>query len=115
MSLTFGLIVGDRDFFPNRLAKEGRERMIRVLKEEGYGVICLSLEETKFGSLETWEDVKKCAELFKRNQDKIDGIIVSLPNFGDEKGIANSIRLSGLEVPVLVQPFRDNLIYKSIY
>ncbi|MCX7845827.1 MAG: L-fucose/L-arabinose isomerase family protein [Dictyoglomaceae bacterium] len=109
MSLTFGLIIGNRGFFPDRLAKEGRERMIKVLKEKGYEVICLSSEDTKFGSVETWEDAKKCAELFKKNKDKIDGIIVSLPNFGDEKGVANSIRLSGLQVPILVQAFRDDL------
>lgn len=109
MSLTFGLIVGNRGFFPDDLAKEGRERMIKVLKEEGYEVVCLSPEDTKVGSVETWEDAKKCADLFKKNYDKIDGIIISLPNFGDEKGIANSIRLSGLKVPVLIQAFRDNL------
>lgn len=111
MSLTFGLIIGNRSFFPDELAKEGRERMVKVLKEEGYEVITLSSEDTKYGSVETWEDAKKCAELFKRNQDKIDGIIVSLPNFGDEKGVADSIRLSGLRVPVLVQAFRDDLSF----
>lgn len=109
MSLTFGLIVGNRGFFPDKLAEKGRERMIRVLEKEGYKVICLSPQDTKVGAVETWEDAKKCAELFRRNQDKIDGIIISLPNFGDEKGIANAIRLSGLKVPVLIQAFRDNL------
>lgn len=114
MSLTLGLIVGNRGFFPDELAREGRERMIKVLKEEGYEVICPSYEDTKLGTVETWEDAKKCAELFKKNEDKIDGIIVALPNFGDEKGIANTIRLSGLKVPILVQAFRDNLSYLDL-
>lgn len=107
MELTFGLIVGNRGFFPDKLAEEGRDRMIKVLEEEGFKVICPSKEETKLGTVETWEDAKKCAEIFKSNRDKIDGIIVSLPNFGDEKGVANTIRLSELNVPILIQAFRD--------
>ena len=59
--------------------------------------------------VETWEDAKKCAALFKENQEKMDGIIVSLPNFGDEKAVADTIRLSGLEVSVLVHAFPDDL------
>ena len=109
MSLTFGLIVGNRDFFPDELARVGREEMIKVLQKEDFSVICPSPEDTRFGVVETWEDAKKCAALFKENREKIDGIIVSLPNFGDEKAVANTIRLSGLEVPVLVHAFPDDL------
>lgn len=109
MGLTFGLIVGNRDLFPDELARAGREEMIEVMQKEGFSVICPSPGETRFGVVETWEDAKKCAGLFKENQDKIDGIIVSLPNFGDEKGVANTIRISGLEVPVLVHAFPDDL------
>jgi len=109
MSSTFGLIVGNRDFFPDELARASREEMMRVLQEEGFSVVSPSPEETRFGVVETWEDAKKCAALFKENQEKIDGIIVSLPNFGDEKAASDSIRLSGLEVPVLVHAFPDDL------
>jgi L-fucose isomerase-like protein len=57
--------------------------------------------------VESYEDAKKCAVLFKANAEKIDGILVTLPNFGDERGVADSIRLSGLDVPVLVHAFPD--------
>lgn len=107
--ITFGLVVGNREFFPADLAEKGRERMIRVLEDEGFGVVCPSPADTNLGVVGTWEDAKKCSEIFRRNQEKIDGVIVSLPNFGDEKAIANTIRLSGLRVPVLVHAFRDNL------
>ncbi len=33
--LTFGLIVGNRGFFPDHLAKEGREEMLAVLETAG--------------------------------------------------------------------------------
>src|SRR5262249_4172572 len=71
----------------------------------------LILEEnaTKLGAVETWEHAQKCAALFDENRHHIDGIVVVLPNFGDEKGIADTIKLSGLHVPILVQAYPDDL------
>ena len=62
---TFGVLVGNRGFFPDHLCESGRAEILRVLEEEGIGAITLSSEDTKFGSVETWEDAKKCAALFK--------------------------------------------------
>jgi len=104
---TLGVIVGNRGFFPDHLCEIGRKQVLRVLEEEGITPIVLGLEDTPFGSVETLEDAKKCAALFKKHREEIDGILVTLPNFGDERGIANAIRLSGLDVPVLVQAFPD--------
>lgn len=106
--ITLGLIVGNRDFFPDSLCEEGRQEIIDVLTKQGFKVIALSTEDTKLGTTETWEDAQKCAALFRRHRDEIDGILVTLPNFGDERGVANSIRLSGLKVPVLVHAFADD-------
>ena len=53
-------------------------------------------------------EARLCAELFKKHRDEIDGILVSLPNFGDERGVANTIRMAGLDVPVLVQAYPDD-------
>jgi len=104
---TFGVIVGNRGFFPDALAREGRKAILQVLKEGNYNAICLTPEETKFGSVETLQDARKCADLFRKHGETIDGIVVTLPNFGDERGVANSIRMSGLDVPVLVQASPD--------
>ncbi len=62
---------------------------------------------TGSSSIETREDGLKCAELFRQNRDRIDGIIVSLPNFGFEIGIINAISVADLNVPVLVQACDD--------
>jgi L-fucose isomerase-like protein len=105
---TLGVIVGNRGFFPSHLCKEGRETALRVLEEEGITPICLSPDDTDYGSVETWEDSKKCAALFKEHADEIDGILVTLPNFGEERGIADAIRLAGLDVPVLMQASPDD-------
>jgi L-fucose isomerase-like protein len=105
--LTFGVIVGNRGFFPDHLAKEGREEMLAVLEKAGIRAITLTPEESKFGSVETHDDAIRCGDLFRKHRDDIDGIIVTLPNFGDERGIADSIRYSKLNVPILVQATPD--------
>jgi L-fucose isomerase-like protein len=105
---TLGVIIGNRGFFPDVLARDGREEVLRVLAKEGYKTVCLTPEESKFGAVETLSEAHQCADLFKKHRDEIDGILVSLPNFGDERGVANSIRLAGLDVPVMVQAFPDD-------
>jgi L-fucose isomerase-like protein len=105
--VTFGLITGNRGFFPAHLAKSGREEMIATLKAAGYDVVCPTPEETRYGAVESREDAKKCAEIFRANREKIDGVVVTLPNFGDEKAIAETLRMSGLNVPVLIQAYPD--------
>jgi len=106
--LTFGVIVGNRGFFPDTLAKEGHSEIKKLLKKLGYGVVILGEEDTKYGAVETWEDAKKCADLFSKHRDKIDGIIVTLPNFGDERAVADTLRLANLQVPVLIQAEPDD-------
>ena len=69
----------------------------------------LSDADTKLGGVETFAEAQKCAALFKKHADEIDGILVVLPNFGDEKGVAETIKLSGLNVPVLIQGYPDDL------
>ena len=101
--MTMGLIVGNRGFFPDHLAKSGREEMLRVLQTAGIDVVALIPEESKYGAVETREESRRCAELFKRNRDRIDGVIVTLPNFGEERAIADTLRLADLRVPVLIQ------------
>ena len=106
-STTLGVIVGNRGFFPDILARDGRDEILRVLAADGYKAVCLTPEDTKYGSVETLQDAHRCADLFKQHRDEIDGVLVTLPNFGDERGVANTLRFAGLDVPVLVHAFPD--------
>ena len=111
---TLGLIVGNRGFFPDHLCQSGRETLLKVLAEEGLEAIALAPDDTKFGSIESLADAGKCADLFKNNRDRIDGVVVTLPNFGDERAIANALRWAGLDVPVLVHAFPDEAAKMTI-
>ena len=106
---TLGIIIGNRDFFPDVLVSEARRDLLAVCAELDIEPILLDEQTTKLGAVETWAHARACGDLFARHGRRIDGILVSLPNFGDEKGVADAIRLSGLNVPVLVQAYPDDL------
>ena len=108
-NITIGVILGNRDFFPDHLVGQARKDISQLCKKLGVKMVCLSPKDTKLGGVETYSDAKKCAELFRANRDKIAGVLVSLPNFGDEKGVVEVLKLAELNVPVLVQAYPDDL------
>jgi len=59
-AVTFGVIVGNRGFFPDHLAKTGREEIIAVLQAAGAKVVVLSPEESKHGAVETYAESQRC-------------------------------------------------------
>ena len=108
------VIFGNRDFFPDKLVTEARRDILALFAELDIEPILLDETATKLGGVETWDDAKRCAELFRQHASRIDGILVCLPNFGDEKGVADTIKLSGLNVPILVQAYPDDLDQFSV-
>ena len=109
MSITLGVILGNRDFFPDALISEARRDLVALFKALNVDPIWLTESDSKLGAVETWADAVKCGELFRAHRERIEGILVCLPNFGDEKGVADAIRLSELSVPILVQACPDDL------
>jgi len=107
-NLTFGIIIGTRNYFNSALAVDVRASLLQLLKKAGHDYVILDESETPTqGSMETREDGIKCARLFRANRDRIDGIIICLPNFGFEIGIINALDLAELKVPILVQACDD--------
>jgi L-fucose isomerase-like protein len=109
-----GLIVGTRGFFNAQLAVGVRAKLLEVLEERGYEYVITPAEATPCGAIETREHAKLCADVFRKNADKIDGVIVVLPNFGDELGIVQTLEMAHLDVPVLVQACDDDLDKLSV-
>ena len=96
--ICIALVVGNRGFFPGHLCETGQADMLDVLAKAGFEVVTLSTGDTRFGSVESLDDAQKAADQLKAHAGKMDGVIVTLPNFGDEKAIANTLRWSGLGV-----------------
>lgn len=105
---SFGVIIATRNIFNYKLAVDARKKVLEKLESMGFGAVILPENETPTGNIEGYADAVKCAEYFRKNRDFIDGILVVLPNFGDELGVVNTIKLAGLDVPVLVQACDDD-------
>jgi L-fucose isomerase-like protein len=107
--LTFGIIIGTRSCFSSELARTGREELLGQIKRAGHRALVLPASETPTGAIETVRDARKCADFFNQHRAEIDGVIISLPNFGDELGIVNTLNWAKLGVPILVQACDDEL------
>lgn len=105
---TFGVIIATRGFFNAQLAIEARTKLLAKLDALGYDYVIPPADATPNGAIETYADAKLCADVFKKHQDEIDGIVVLLPNFGDELGVVQTIDMAKLDVPVLVQALDDD-------
>jgi len=105
----FGLIVATRGFFNAQLAAGARAKLLTILEQQGYDYVITPEDATPCGAIETREHAKLCADVFRKNANKIDGVIVVLPNFGDELGVVQTLDMARLDVPVLVQACDDDL------
>ncbi len=108
-SPTLAVLYGNRDFFPDHLITEARADIAALFHENGIKAIQLAETDSKLGGVETHADARKCAELFRNHAAEIDGILVCLPNFGDEKGVADTLKMAGLNKPILIQGYPDDL------
>ncbi len=104
---TFALFFGNRGFFPASLIAEAREELPRVLKEWGYGVLMLEEEATRYGAVETPKEGEVYANFLRANRGRYGGVVLCLPNFGDETGAVAALEEAG--VPILVQAYPDEL------
>ena len=100
------LYFGNRGFFPASLQAEARAELPRVLEAAGHEVLMLDAEATRYGAVETPQEGQIFANFLRQNQGKYDGVILSLPNFGDENGAVAALRESG--VPILLQAYPDD-------
>ncbi len=105
----FGLIITNRSFFPAHLVGEARDALVSKLNTLGFGSVYLTEKETNLGAVVEYEEAVACAKLLRKNAEELLGIIVLLPNFGEESAVADAIELSGLDLPVLVVACDDDM------
>lgn len=103
--ITFALFFGNRGFFPASLIAGAREEMKRELNALGHEVIMLDAEATRYGAVETPQEGEVYANFLRANRGKFGGVIVCLPNFGDETGAVAALQESG--VPIYIQAYPD--------
>ena len=107
--VSLGVIVSSREFFNAAYTQDARIAVVRQIEKLGADHLVLPAGETPNGAVETRADAAKYARYFSENRDTIDGLVVILPNFGDEIAVVETITRSGLQVPVLVQGCNDTI------
>jgi L-fucose isomerase-like protein len=103
---TFALFFGNRGFFPASLIADARIEMQSELNALGHAVLMLEAEATRHGAVETPLEGEVYAEFLRANRGKFGGVIVCLPNFGDETGAVAALKDAG--VPIWVQAYPDD-------
>ena len=107
--LTLGVIVGSRAFFNGAPCLAARAEVLAQFEQLGINACILPVEATVNGAVQSRADALLYARHFKAHRDDIDGIVVLLPNFGDEIATVETLAESGLNVPVLVQASNDEI------
>ncbi|MCE5340876.1 MAG: hypothetical protein LLF92_07080 [Planctomycetaceae bacterium] len=105
--MTFALFFGNRGFFPASLQKTARREMKDALSKLGYKTLMLDERATRFGAVETPKEGQIYADFLRNNKGKYGGVILCLPNFGDETGAISALKDCG--VPILIQAYPDEL------
>jgi len=104
---TFALFFGNRGFFPAALIAEAREELPRVLNSCDHDVIMMDAEATRYGAVETTREGQAYARFLADHRGEYGGVILCLPNFGDETGAVAALQEAG--VPILIQGYPDDL------
>lgn len=102
---TFAVFFGNRGFFPASLIAGAREEMRRELNALGHDVLMLDEAATRHGAVETAREGEIYASFLRENRGKYGGVIVCLPNFGDENGAVAALKEAG--TPIWIQAYPD--------
>lgn len=105
--LTFALFFGNRGFFPGELIAGARRELAEAVVRSGHHCICMEEDATRLGAVETRAEGRQYAEFLQAHSGEYDGVILCLPNFGDENGAAAALQQAN--VPVLVQAYPDEI------
>ena len=103
----FAVLFGNRGFFPSHYMESARRELATVLERMGHEVLMMDRDRTRLGAVETPAEGREFARFFRAHREEIDGVILSLPNFGDENGAMEALR--EVDVPILIQAYPDEL------
>lgn len=105
--MKFALYFGNRGFFPESLIGTAREEMAAAVRAAGHDYLMPPAEMTRYGAVETRDEGYAYAAWLQSHAGAYDGVILSLPNFGDENGAVAALRDAGK--PILIQAYPDEI------
>ena len=106
-NLTFALYFGNRGFFPETLIAGAREEMQKAVKDAGFHYLIADADMTRYGAVESRQEGRAYAEWLKLHRGEYQGVIMCLPNFGDENGAVAALEDCG--TPIFIQAYPDEI------
>ena len=113
--VTLGVVIGSRAFFSPAPCKAARDEVLAQLERLNIEAVILPFEATPNGAVQSIPDAELYARHFKSHADRIDGLVICLPNFGDEIAVAELVNRARLNVPILVQASNDEVSKVDIH
>src|SRR5271165_2966405 len=107
--IKLGLVVGSREFFNGAPALQTRAELLKQLDRMNVASAILPVDATKNGAVQSREDARRYAAFFREQREAIDGLVICLPNFGDEIAISELVNEARLNVPILLQASNDEI------
>ncbi|MDD2958936.1 MAG: hypothetical protein PHR92_10505 [Lachnospiraceae bacterium] len=104
---TFAVLISAGIFFPPEFVPAARKEILEAIEASGNNALLMPEDATGYGGIRTLEEGRRYAEFLKEHRDEYDGVIVSLPNFGDENSAILALRNCG--VPILIQAYPDSI------
>ena len=112
--VTLGVVIGSRAFFSPAPCRDARDEVLAQLAALGIDAVILPYEATANGAVQSIADAELYARAFKAHPGGIDGLVICLPNFGDEIAIIELVNRAKLNVPILLQASNDEVTKVSV-
>ena len=103
--MKLAVLIANRGFFPSSVIDSARTDMTQAIKNAGAEALLLDADATRYGAVETRAEGEIFADFLAKNEGEYDGLVICLPNFGDENGIKAAIK--DVRVPILIQAYPD--------
>lgn len=105
--MKLALLVANRGFFPSSVIESAYEEMRQAAAKANVELLEIEKDRVKYGAVETTQEGMIYHDFLQEHHGEYDGVIISLPNFGDENGIKAALR--DVNVPVLLQAYPDEI------
>ena len=105
--MKLALLIANRGFFPSSVIESARCDMLAAFNRANVEAIYPDISATRYGAVETTAEGVVFREFLEKHRGAYDGLVICLPNFGDENGIKAAIR--DCDVPIFVQAYPDQL------
>ena len=113
--MTFAICLANRGTFLGSLFDAARKELAKALSTQGHKALMLPEESTRHDAVGSPNEGRVYAEFLAAHRGEYDGVVLSLPNFGDENGAV--VALKDARVPILVTGVsrRDWLKFADTY